>query len=377
MRFVPWGKVGLLVLAIVGGACTREMATTEESVGGPMTVAIEVPIETDMTEEGCILHPEICHPDDDPPVQHPQVGKVYEIAMDYSIRSAPGVIDPHPTAPGVYLAVSDSSCYTRVQSPRQPDVDRDGLTDFCEYTLARAFAPMLNNGSGEECFGGEPYWAAKYFDNVPLLRTGDFVRIAYMPSYYEDCGDLFGHLGDSEFIQLTVGYNEDSQHWELFNGFLSAHTCVDNAECSVEMFGAAQEFPDASEFQFPGSRSLTYPRVYISINKHANYKSESACDNGGFAWGILETCNYQDRGRFMVWESHNIGNARYQLVNCVASQRVGADPDVEECFWTGGNFGGWHANNTGPAGYINFLHSFAYGCKWLGPGTSWCSRYGI
>lgn len=198
-----------------------------------------------------------------------------------------------------------------------------------------------------------------------------------MPGYYEDCGSL-GHLGDSEFIQLTVGYYDVTKHWELLSGFLSAHTCVDdNNWCPFEQFASSQSFPLYDEFEYPGGRARTFPRVYISTNKHANYVSDYACDHGGVFGGIAEDCAARDKGRFMVWESHNIGNVRYQLINCTPSQRTGADPAVRECFWSGGNFGGWNANNVGPPGYVNFLHSFAYGCKWLAPGRYWCSQYGM
>jgi hypothetical protein len=377
----------IVTLSFIGSACSKELDPTTTT--GPMGVAAGGGPTTDMTEEGCILHPDICHPDDgggdeDPP-PNPQVGMVEEYGpVDYSIRSAPGIIDPHPGAPGVYLGFSDSSCYTRVQRYPQQDSDHDGLTDFCEYQLARAFAPMLNNSEGAECFAGEPYWAAKYFDNTEPIHTGDFVRIAYMPGYYQDCGTwqfYYGaHSGDSELIQLTVGYYDVTQHWEVFNGFLSAHTCTDDSLCESQFSGApSQTFPDRDAFQYPGGRLYTYPRVYVSHHKHANYNTKSNCDNGGAMWGFYEYCTNHDRGRFKVWESHNVGNVRYPLVDCTPSQRSGADPNVEECFWSNQNFDGWNAGQWGqrPPGYIKLLHSYAYACKWLGPGTSWCSRYGL
>jgi hypothetical protein len=243
---------------------------------------------------------------------------------------------------------------------------------------------MLNNNEDAGCFGGEPYWAAKYFDNTEPIHSGDFVRIAYMPSYYKDCGtwqyQYEAHSGDSEFIQETVGYNPNTKHWELFNGFLSAHTCTDDANCNLlQQSAASQTWPKAADFQYPANIYMTYPRIYVSFHKHANYSSESACDGGGFGWGFTEFCENHDRGRFMVWESHNIGNVRYPLVDCTASQRLWSDPNVKECYWSGSAFNGWNADPYGatPPGYIALLHSYAYACKWLGPGTDWCSSYGL
>ena len=211
-----------------------------------------------------------------------------------------------------------------------------------------------------------------------------FVRLAYLPSYYNDCGAFLfqyeAHPGDSEFIQETVGYNYNTKHWELFNGFLSAHTCTDDGgSCGVlQQLAASQTFPNSSELEHPGGRAATYPRVYVSWHKHANYKSYSDCNAGGAAFGFVEYCFNGDKGRFMVWQSHNIGNCRHPLVDCTPSQRVGADLNVEECYWTGTKFGGWNnvSNDSKAAGYIYLLHSFAYACKWLAPGVSWCSSYG-
>ena len=382
MRIVSVGRLALIAV-LLSAACSegRGKLPTEEGTGPQLAAGGKDGPTTNMTWEGCQLYPELCGNgggEDDPPGPNPYVGIIHEGYPDYDLRQS-NLPDPNPGAAGLWLGFNDFACYTRVQNPPQADVDQDGLTDDCEFKLAKAFAPMINSGSSEPCLAGEPYWSAKYFDNVEPIHTGDFVRIAYMPGYYEDCGTAFAHRGDSEFISLTIGYNQSTHHWQLYNGFLSAHTCVDTSlqDCTYQALGAAQTWADGGTFQFPGNKSLTFPRVYVSIRKHANYRSESECDNGGALWGLLEECSNRDVGRFKVWESHNIGNVRHPLINCTPSQQTGADTRNTECFWSNVTFDGWNRGTDEVPGYVYFLHSYAFGCKWLAPGTGYCSQYGM
>jgi hypothetical protein len=60
----------------------------------------------------------------------------------------------------------------------------------------------------------------RYFDDGLGYGWGQFVRIAYLPAYYRDCGDSYAHDGDSEFIVLNVGYKSETRHWEMFKAYL-------------------------------------------------------------------------------------------------------------------------------------------------------------
>jgi hypothetical protein len=331
-----------------------------------------VPEVDGMTYEGCQLTPGCGK-------SNPSIGTIHELTLDYGLHES-SLPDPAPGADGIWLGLYDTHCYAQY-NPVARDSDQDGLWDYCEYVLAKAFAPMLSKSLTERCFGGEPYWAAKYFDNVPIINTGDFVRLAYMPAYYRDCGGG-AHDGDSEFIQFAVGFNPSTQHWEFLSGFLSAHTCVDDTGCGshfglLGQFAASQDWLYAPDLEYPANRYASYPRVYVSKNKHANYATEHKCDTGGFFHGIFESCDDVDKGRFKVWRDHNIGSYGHPFHDCVPSADPAATSAELECFWSPETFGGWQLDAEGVTPYVKFLNSFAFACKWLGPGTSWCSSYGL
>lgn len=102
--------------------------------------------------------------------------------------------DPSPGAPGAWIGFGATDCYVNYgeNSSTWMDVDGDLLRDECEYHLARAFAPVLMLSQSDGCPEGEPYWAAKYFDDPGHHHWGEFVRIAYLPAYYRDCGSFDG-----------------------------------------------------------------------------------------------------------------------------------------------------------------------------------------
>ncbi len=76
------------------------------------------------------------------------------------------------------------------------DYDNDLLADECEHRLAYMFRPEMMMHPNDGCPGGEPYWAARYFDDAQHIGWGQFVRLAYLPGYYRDCG-AGQHRGDS------------------------------------------------------------------------------------------------------------------------------------------------------------------------------------
>lgn len=145
--------------------------------------------------------------------------------------------DPHPEAPGVYLANTESSCWAEISMGN--DLDVDGLDDLCEYQLAQNFRPLMRSQLTDDT-RSETYWAVR-----PVL--GKF-HIFYALAYYWDWGtsgsacsaltqaSLFlqyigvpkqnycdGHQGDSEFMVAEVDFNAMTSHWYLVRAYLSAH----------------------------------------------------------------------------------------------------------------------------------------------------------
>ena len=250
------------------------------------------------------------------------------------------------------------------------------MVDSCEYKLAHAFRPMLSMSQNDDCRYGEPYWAAKYIDNVQPHNWGDFVRIVYLPGYYSDCG-TYGHSGDSEFIQLTVAWVPAGQHWKLINSFISAHVTVDALGNYLAGPAGSYSATWGPSFQWPSGHPRTWPRIFVSRDKHGNYRTISDCNNGGALFGIGEDCAQSaDAGRLRVWKSRNIGNPRYPLIDCVSSAYYG--PERQECLWTGDAFGGWQDGGDQSTSFRPFLVSALYSCYMFDPAglNSWCSSWG-
>ncbi|MGH7699097.1 MAG: hypothetical protein ACREMJ_01040, partial [Gemmatimonadales bacterium] len=173
-----------------------------------------------------------------------------------------GTSDPNPAAPGYWMGstVTPATCISPTGVGIN-DADDDALHDYCENLLAWQFRPALTFSAYDCDIGMEPYWGAKAFPN-----QGNLVRIAYLFSYYQDCGlqdpSLLesaactfgviavrlvtfnstdpvtvvqnalceGHAGDSEFLIVDLRYDEPSQHWYLAQAFFSAHFPSDNSK---------------------------------------------------------------------------------------------------------------------------------------------------
>lgn len=117
-----------------------------------------------------------------------------------------------------------------------------------------------------------------------------------------------------------------------------------------------EEWGDA--FIFPSGRARSFPLIFVSEHKHANYRTILGCASGGFL--NADTCwDNTFVGRFLVWESHNIGSAHHQLVDCVGSQFDDTGHPGSECFWTGTTFKGWSASSAGATAYNSPLLSMA------------------
>lgn len=368
-------------LALLGSllvACTSSLTDAPEPLPalGAFSALTAPEVEPLMTWEGCLITPG-CVGDDEQPGFLSQIHDANPSTAVFD----PNLPDPSPGALGLWIGLSATDCYLmRAQQPNlMIDQDHDGLRDLCEYRLALAFAPMLRVSALESsaCLRGEPYWAAKFIDDSPY-GTGDMVKLAYLPAYYTDCGvdgtGAYGHEADSEFIQLTVVYNYSTQHWELVNSFLSAHSC---AGSGIECIGGilqASEFWGPT-FEWPAGRARTFPRVYVAIGKHANYRSQASCDGGG-TLGLDECPESYDVGRFLVWESRNLGSARFPFADCVQSVAGLPDRQGQECFWTGSVFRGWLPGFRGVTTYAAFLTSVVFQGTRIDATRWWVGSYG-
>jgi hypothetical protein len=295
-------------------------------VGGP---------QPNQTQYWCETHWEECHGGEDPP--------------------PPGPSDPDPSAPGYWLGttVTTDACI----SPNGVginDIDGDGLSDYCEKMLALTFAPErvydpLDN------IGGEPRLAAR--------AVGDSVVLAYLFAYYMDFGSEVtaqcklpwiipflggalpcgGHNGDSEQIMLVVRYDPSTDHWVLKRARYFHHEGASDFPTDPAGYAANMEYPDG--------KLGGYPRVWISMRKHASYATQIGCNLGAFAG--TDTCN---------------GNTVYERISASPNQNIGSrayhtsaqDSTITynslyayygggriETFWTDRPFRGWVPDSVG------------------------------
>ena len=302
--------------------------------------------------------------------------------------------DPNPAAAGYWMGttVTPSTCIS-ASGAGINDADYDGLSDYCENLLAWKFRPALTFSAYDCNTGMEPYWAAKVFPD-----QGNVVRVAYLFSYYWDCGSpetfsllctgqrLLGnfgtlvgllpaysigplpvsdedlcasHQGDSEFLLVDLAYDGPSQHWFVQRAFFSAHWSSDG-DHSRWTATAGLEYPE----KFGG-----YPRVWVAEGKHANYPTRYTCSHDG---GITDTCDSNPNGGTQIRHAqmYNVGSGQQPLINaqtCVTGGLlVQYYPDQYgiECYWKPGDtFAGWNkyplSNDASP--YYTILMG-AYEC---------------
>ncbi len=282
--------------------------------------------------------------------------------------------DPSPGAAGIWLGnkVSARWCYAS-HNVYVTDTDYDWLDDECEYQLAKAFAPVFAVSPSDRCPGGEPYWAAKYFDQG-FGGWGQFVRIAYMPAYYRDCGKS-PHAGDSEFIMVSVHENTATRHWEVRDAYYSAHAGTPN--------DASDYIRLSSDLEYP-TRHRAYPRVWTARNKHGNYRTRNECNTRA---AIDDNCSDNvNRGRLRIHRSRNVGS---RFVDRFPSGAPSQNPlysgnGRREYFYRSVNFAGWQINAAGVTPYrtslgfyvfecFDYTYTFTGTCYW-GPGRSDGSR---
>ncbi|MEI9952692.1 MAG: VWD domain-containing protein [Pseudomonadota bacterium] len=228
-------------------------------------------------------------------------------------------------ADGLAIGIDFEAC----RATGAADADRDGISDTCEYQLAKAFAPQLVF-SGDEKDGGRDrveHWA------VSPLPDGS-VRIVYALEYLEDNGfpglwDNFSHQGDAETISVDVQSNGGG-NWSTTGLWLSAHH---NGPLGV--FGDCSKSHNAADL---GAESWTTvpggaPVVYVSAGKHANYATLADCR-------CFDTCDdHGGQGLVKVDEKKNLGSVDYPLIDCIDCDRHGdpcqngSDGCNRVCFW--------------------------------------------
>jgi hypothetical protein len=254
--------------------------------------------------------------------------------------------DPAPAAPGIFLGtdVTSPACLGNVG-----DGDNDGLLNRCEAALAAAFAPELNYSSGDDT-RRQPHWAAR-------PRDGGRVRLAYLLSLYRDLGTVGctlgvvlcgGHYGDSEILVLDVYYHSTSGHWLLDQAVYSAHGVYN---------WYPRLFAPYPSMNYPG-RPGGYPRAFLSLRKHAGYRSDRECDAGELG---LDECLTDTRVRVAASATLNLGSRALHTAaqDCV----TGATPATagfSECYWTEKAFGGWQGRTPKGSAYSSILSFFGF-----------------
>jgi hypothetical protein len=347
--------------------------------------------------------------------QHPDFTTYYGCETDPNCSGGGGGgfgTDPNPSAPGYWMGttVTPATCVSLTGAGIN-DVDDDATNDYCEELLAWKFRPGLVFSDYDCNVGMEPYWAAKAFPN-----QGNLIRIAYLFSYYQDCGlqdpsllqsvgctvavtgvRLFtfnstdavaatenkicdGHAGDSEFLTVDLRYDAASQHWYVAEAFFSAHFPSSNSQ---RVGTAGIDYGD----KYGG-----YPRVWVSEGKHANYVSRGACNSGGTLGSDTCESNPNVDTRIRYSSLYNVGSAVSNAMNtgtCVTGGLlVQYYPENygTECYWVRGrSFTGWYQYPWGerPTDYYSILmmtfECYAYQLTPSSGGlfTATCTDWGV
>ena len=262
--------------------------------------------------------------------------------LDFAVAG----LDPAPSAPGIFLGsdVTNTACLGNVG-----DGDNDGLLNRCETALAAAFAPELAYSSGDDT-RRQPHWMAR-----PL--SGRRVRLAYLLSLYRDLGTVGcnlgllvcgGHFGDSEILVLDVYYRGDTGHWILDQAIYSAHG-VYNVYPRLLAAYPSMNFP---------AKAGGYPRAFLSLRKHAGYRSDRECDAGELG---IDECATDTRVRVAADAALDLGSRAFHTASqdCVPG-RTSATAEQTECYWTDRAFGGWQGRTPKGTAYSSILSFFGF-----------------
>jgi hypothetical protein len=283
--------------------------------------------------------------------------------------------DGHAPRPGALGARAATACRPpaaghapdgvgrgRVLDPDSADADADGLSDACEFAIARAFAPELVVDR-RDCLWTDAPPAARlgggYLFAARPVPGG--VRVAYLPAYLRDCGwggpvcrlrraGCGAHDGDSELIVVDVARDTAaSAPWRTTGVFLSAH-CFGRSGGRCRWFrGRALD-----AFAWADGRPYGAPRVWVARGKHAHYPTRRACDRGHWSY---DSCDRNTvRVRFpLLAAAQNVGSRARPAApgGCVPAARLalgaGTRPGARECVWdASAPFRGWQGAASGP-----------------------------
>lgn len=229
------------------------------------------------------------------------------------------------------------------------DADSDGLTDQCEWALARAFAPTLLFEARERNDAHVPHWLVERLDHKK-------VRIVYALSYLEDIGIPYAywnnrvvtaalltgpvniwiaHDGDSELVAVDAAYDELRGVWRAARVYMSAHLG------SAQTDRSAWYLPEDITW-VPKSGAPASFEVYVALNKHANYPSAESCLSRTWsrAWLAGDICS---RGRSILLNvegPRNLGSDTERLLDRVEQGACPGDCRSEQ-YWTERRFCGW------------------------------------
>ena len=274
-----------------------------------------------------------------------------------------GETQPNGLARSVQSGIVSSAGECRVDS-LAANADADGLSNACESSLAKDFAPELRIDTADCSWTGPAteMLAGGYFYAVHPLNPGrDSVRIVFLPAYFRDCGWRgfqqilhFGrggaHAGDSEVIVVDVRRLQEDT-WQTTGVFLSAH-CFGRSDGRCRWFRGR----DLEDFAWTAGR-LSAPRVWVARDKHANYPNQRACESGH--WRQEECGGGGREDRFPVrGMEQNLGtrtHPQFGTEGCVSSEQLplpiaGTRPGTSECLWsTSRPFRGWQRDYAGSA----------------------------
>ncbi len=270
-----------------------------------------------------------------------------------------GPTGPPPPPPGHYVAGTDD-CVNYVAL----GADRDAMLDSCEYYLAAAMAPALLIDAFDGAPTFEPYYAAR-LDGRSSATGRQLVKIFYAVAFHKDPG-AFGHHGDSEYVSVWAS-DEGNGYWSREWVLTAAH--VGSPAASSKLWAGRPENVMPYPVNIPlypeyvNSRPLA-PRVWVSQDKHGNYGSKFACNNGGGFIGtalLHDTCTgFVIVHDFVAYSDGNLGGEAHHdppMRNCTNS-RIGAPG--RECFWSAAKFSGWQGGSGGTTPYSNHLRTMGF-----------------
>lgn len=220
------------------------------------------------------------------------------------------------------------------------DRDNNGILDDCEEDIALALRPIMNFGEYEDCGAHDPYWSISRHPDRP-----NHVQIFYALSYLEDCGTwpLDHHHGDSEFVIIeAMGYGgENSVNpvvWGAVNVTFSAHFDGPLGSDATATYAAY-------DLEFPARPNV---RVWVSEDKHANYRSKAVCDSGPNGWHTDDCLGDYIGGLLTIPSGRNLGNffnvpvPRNPLTRFITDTHSSyPGRSGVENYWDGSEFSGW------------------------------------